>query len=78
MFHAWGVSQLLFAALLACPIVTRGKFDAEATLELIDRHRTTGLAVVPVMFDRIMELPAEIRNRYSGSRYDSRPHPGRG
>lgn len=48
------------------PVVTRRKFDLEATLELVDRHRATGLAVVPVMFDRIMELPAEVRNRYSG------------
>ncbi|HEY9263308.1 MAG TPA: acyl-CoA ligase FadD12 [Mycobacterium sp.] len=66
MFHAWGFSQLLFAALLACTIVTRRKFDPEATLELIDRHRATGLAVVPVMFDRIMDLPADVRKRYSG------------
>ncbi len=66
MFHAWGFSQLLFAALLACPIVTRRKFDPEATLDLIDRHQATGLAVVPVMFDRIMDLPDEVRNRYSG------------
>ena len=67
MFHAWGFSQLLFAALLACPIVTRRRFDPEATLALIDRHRATGLAVVPVMFDRIMELPDDVRNRYSAS-----------
>ena len=66
MFHAWGFSQLLFAALLACTIVTRRKFDPEATLELVDRHRATGLAVVPVMFDRIMDLPDDVRNRYSG------------
>ncbi len=66
MFHAWGFSQLLFAALLACPIVTRRKFDPEATLELVDRHKATGLAVVPVMFDRIMDLPDDVRNRYSG------------
>ena len=65
MFHAWGFSQLLFAALLACPIVTRRRFDPEATLALIDRHRATSLAVVPVMFDRIMELPDDVRNRYS-------------
>jgi acyl-CoA synthetase (AMP-forming)/AMP-acid ligase II len=65
MFHAWGFSQLLFAALLACPIITRRKFDPEATLELIDRHGATGLAVVPVMFDRIMDLPDNVRNRYS-------------
>jgi acyl-CoA synthetase (AMP-forming)/AMP-acid ligase II len=66
MFHAWGFSQLVFAASLACTIVTRRKFDPEATLELIDRHRATGLCVVPVMFDRIMELPDDVRARYSG------------
>ena len=51
---------------MACTIVTRRKFDPEATLELIDRHRATGLCVVPVMFDRIMELPDAVRNKYSG------------
>lgn len=64
MFHAWGFSQLVFAASMACTVITRRKFDPEATLDLIDRHRATGLAVVPVMFDRIMELPEEVRKRY--------------
>jgi fatty-acyl-CoA synthase len=66
MFHAWGFSQLAFAASLACPIITRRRFDPEATLALVDEHRATGLIVVPVMFDRIMELPDEVRARYSG------------
>ena len=66
MFHAWGFSQLVLAASLACTIVTRRKFDPEATLELIDGHRATGLCVVPVMFDRIVELPDDVRARYSG------------
>ncbi|BBX61025.1 acyl-CoA synthetase [Mycobacterium saskatchewanense] len=65
MFHAWGFSQLIFAASMACTVITRRKFDPEATLDLVDRHRATGLAVVPVMFDRIMELPDEVRKRYS-------------
>jgi acyl-CoA synthetase (AMP-forming)/AMP-acid ligase II len=66
MFHAWGFSQLALSASMACTIVTRRKFDPEATLELVDRHRATGLCVVPVMFDRIVELPADIRKRFSG------------
>jgi fatty-acyl-CoA synthase len=66
MFHAWGFSQLAFAASMACTVVTRRKFDPEATLALVDTHRATGLCVVPVMFDRIMELPDAVRNRYSG------------
>ncbi|GAS91642.1 bile acid CoA ligase [Mycolicibacterium brisbanense] len=66
MFHAWGFSQLAFAASMACTIITRRKFDPEATLELIDRHRATGLCVVPVMFDRIMDLPDNVLRRYDG------------
>ncbi|WP_319447511.1 MULTISPECIES: acyl-CoA ligase FadD12 [unclassified Mycobacterium] len=66
MFHAWGFAQLAFAASMACTIVTRRKFDPEATLALVDEHHATGLCVVPVMFDRIMDLPDEVRGRYSG------------
>ena len=65
MFHAWGYGQLLFSALMACTIVTRRKFDPEVTLKLIDWHTASGVVVVPVMLDRIMELPEQIRNRYS-------------
>ena len=64
MFHAWGFFQLVFSAMMTCTVVTRRKFDAEATLELIERHRATGLGVVPVMLDRIMDLPEEVLNRY--------------
>ena len=67
MFHAWGFSQLLFSAMMSCTIVARRKFDAEATLDLIDPHRATGLVVAPVMFDRIMDLPDEVRSRYTCS-----------
>jgi acyl-CoA synthetase (AMP-forming)/AMP-acid ligase II len=45
--------------------VTRRKFDPEVTLKLIDRHAASGVVAVPVMLDRIMELPEQIRNRYS-------------
>lgn len=66
MFHAWGFGQLVLAAMMACTVVTRRKFDREATLDLVDRYRAARLAVVPVMFDRIMDLPDDVRNRYSG------------
>ncbi len=66
MFHAWGFSQLVFSSAMACTVVTRRKFDPQATLALVDKYRATGLCVVPVMFDRIMDLPDEVRKRYSG------------
>ena len=66
MFHAWGYGQMVLCALMSCTMVLRRKFDPEAALELVDRHRATGLSAVPVMLDRIMELPDEVRNRYTG------------
>lgn len=63
-FHAWGMGQLVIAATMACTIVLRRKFDPEATLALADRHRATGIGLVPVMLERIMELPDEVLDRY--------------
>ena len=65
MFHAWGFGQLVVAATMTCTVVTRRRFDPEATLALVDEHRATGLSVVPVMLERIMELPAATLGRYS-------------
>ena len=58
MFHAWGFGQLAISASMGCTVVMRRKFDPEAILELVDQHEATGLAVVPVMLERIIDLPA--------------------
>lgn len=65
MFHAWGFGQLVIAATMTCTVVTRRRFDPEATLELVDRHRASGLSVVPVMLERIMDLPDHVLDRFS-------------
>ncbi len=64
-FHAWGFGQLVIGATMACTIVLRRRFDPEATLAMADEHRATGIALVPVMLERIMELPAEVLDRYA-------------
>ena len=64
MFHAWGFGQLAIAAATTCTIVTRRRFDPEATLRLVQEHGATGLAVVPVMLERIIDLPDEVLDRY--------------
>jgi acyl-CoA synthetase (AMP-forming)/AMP-acid ligase II len=66
LFHAWGFGQLIIGTMLSCTLVVRRTFDAAATMELVDRYQATGLSVVPVMLDRIMELPDQLRNRFSG------------
>ncbi|WP_268248751.1 AMP-binding protein [Streptomyces brasiliensis] len=40
------------------------RFDAEAALALIERHRATHAQFVPTMFVRMLKLPEEVRNRY--------------
>ncbi|WP_197038077.1 MULTISPECIES: AMP-binding protein [Actinomycetes] len=64
MFHAWGFGQLAVAGTMTCTVVMRRKFDPEATLKLVAEHRATGLALVPVMLERIMDLPSEVLDHY--------------
>ena len=64
MFHAWGYGQLVISATMTCTVITRRKFDPEATLALVDEHGASGLSVVPVMLERIMELPSATLDRY--------------
>jgi fatty-acyl-CoA synthase len=65
MFHAWGFGQLVIGATMTCTVVMRRRFDPEATLALVDEHHATGLSVVPVMLERIMDLPGDVLDRYS-------------
>ncbi|WP_238421391.1 AMP-binding protein [Gordonia sp. 'Campus'] len=60
IFHAWGFGQVAIAATMTCTMVMRRRFDPEATLRLVRDHEATGLAVVPVMLERIMDLPDEV------------------
>lgn len=67
LFHAWGYLHLVLAGLLGDTVVLRRRFDPEATLRLIQEERVTVLAAVPVMLQRIMELPEAVRARYDTS-----------
>ena len=64
MFHAWGFGQLAIAATMTCTVVMRRRFDPEATLALVEEYDATGLAVVPVMLERIIDLPTEVLDRH--------------
>ena len=64
MFHAWGFGQLAIAATMTCTVVMQRRFDPETTLALVEEHEATGLAVVPVMLERIVDLPAEVLDRH--------------
>ncbi|HTY28923.1 MAG TPA: AMP-binding protein, partial [Mycobacterium sp.] len=46
------------------PVVVMEKFDAEGTLDAIQRHGVTHGQFVPVMFTRMLKLPQSVRNSY--------------
>jgi acyl-CoA synthetase (AMP-forming)/AMP-acid ligase II len=64
LFHSWGYGHFTLSLPLASTLVLRRRFDPEQTLADVARHRASALAVVPVMLQRIMELPAETIARY--------------
>jgi acyl-CoA synthetase (AMP-forming)/AMP-acid ligase II len=64
LFHAWGFGNLALGFAMSSTLVLRERFDPEATLAAIAQHRVRVLAAVPVMLQRMVDLPAETRCRY--------------
>jgi len=67
MFHSWGFAHFTLGLPLGSTFVLRRRFDPEATLDAVAQHRATALAVVPVMLQRILELPADTIERHDVS-----------
>lgn len=58
LFHAWGLAQLTLALGLGATVVMASRFESESTLELIERHEVTVLAVVPAILQRLLASPS--------------------
>jgi acyl-CoA synthetase (AMP-forming)/AMP-acid ligase II len=64
LFHSWGFAHFSLGLILGSTLVLRRKFDPEACLAEVAKHRCDSLVVVPVMMQRILELPEETREKY--------------
>jgi fatty-acyl-CoA synthase len=64
MFHSWGFAHFTLGMALGSTLVLRRKFDPESALSATAQHECTALVVVPVMLQRILELPDETIDRY--------------
>ena len=60
--YAIGVTQIDNATLLL-----EQRFDAERTLQLIERHRLTHAYLVPTLYVRLLRLPDAVKRRYDVS-----------
>lgn len=67
VFHTWGLAMLQLAMPLHAKVVLPRRFDAEETLRLIEEQRCTSLFVVPIMLQRIMDLPRSVIRSYDTS-----------
>jgi fatty-acyl-CoA synthase len=76
LFHSWGFTHFTFGMLLSSTIVLQRKFDPEQTLAGIAQYKVQSCPMVPVMVQRIMELPEETRRKYDTSSLTSVPLSG--
>jgi fatty-acyl-CoA synthase len=67
LFHSWGFAHFTLGLVLGSTYVLRRKFDPESCLAEVSRHRCESLVVVPVMMQRILDLPEEARRKYDVS-----------
>jgi fatty-acyl-CoA synthase len=59
LFHSWGFAHFMIGLGTGETMVLRRRFDPEDTLRTVDDNRAQVLAVVPVMMQRILQLPEE-------------------
>jgi fatty-acyl-CoA synthase len=64
LFHTWGFAHLALSMLLGSTVVLRRRFLPETCLATTAEERCDSLVVIPVMLQRILELPEETLDRY--------------
>lgn len=76
LFHSWGLANMSLGLLMSPTMVLRRRFDPEETLADVERHRARVLVAVPVMLQRILELPPEVLRGYDTSSLEVVPLSG--
>ena len=64
LFHSWGFAHFTLGLVLSSTYVLQRKFNPENTLAGATQHEVSSIPMVPVMVQRIMELPKETRDKY--------------
>lgn len=64
LFHTWGFAHLMLGMLLGSTAVLTRRFDPETVLKVAESQRCESIVVIPVMMQRILQLPEKILARY--------------
>jgi acyl-CoA synthetase (AMP-forming)/AMP-acid ligase II len=67
LYHSAPGGFALYAHFFGSPVVVMPRFDPEAALAAIARHRCTSTFMAPTLLQRIVDLPASVRARYDVS-----------
>src|SRR3546814_2781549 len=67
MYHSAPNAQSLFSVRIGADVILQPRFDPEDMLALIEKWRVTHLYLAPIMFNRLLQLPASVRERYDVS-----------
>jgi long-chain acyl-CoA synthetase len=67
LYHSAPQASVSAALRLGSTAIVMEHFDPEQWLALVERYRVTHSQLVPVMFSRLLRLPAEVRARYDTS-----------
>ena len=68
LFHTWGWAHFNLSMLMGSTLVLRRHFDPEGFLRTVQAHGCDAAVVVPVMLQRVLELPDEVLDSYDLSR----------
>jgi long-chain acyl-CoA synthetase len=74
MYHVGSHAYYMGALHVGHGLIVCEKFDAEDTLQLIDKYAVTTAYMVPTQFVRLLRLPAEVRAKYNVSSLHSIVH----
>lgn len=64
MFHSWGLGHFQLGLMLGTTYVLNRRFDPEATLRTVSEQKCSSLAIIPIMVQRILALPDEVKRKY--------------
>ncbi|MGH3483123.1 MAG: AMP-binding protein [Nocardioidaceae bacterium] len=64
MFHTWGWAHLNLSMLIGSTLVLSRRFDPEGFLAALSEQRCDAAVVIPVMLQRVLDLPESVRRRY--------------
>jgi acyl-CoA synthetase (AMP-forming)/AMP-acid ligase II len=64
MFHTWGWAHLNLGMLVGSTLVLRRRFEPEGFLAAVSEQRCEAAIVIPVMLQRILDLPESVRRSY--------------